>query len=83
MFEKLVESLKESFMAHDCLSVQLKDAANGGDEAMTKYGASPATAERGLTTNAAKYGGKETEAGETNYSDNKSVKTQDNGLAGS
>lgn len=70
-------------MCRYCNSRQMKDADNGGDAAMTKYGASPATAERGLTTNAAEYGGKETEAGETNYSDNKSVKTEDNGLAGS
>jgi hypothetical protein len=70
-------------MCRYCSSRQMKDADNGGDQAMTKYGASPATAERGLTTDADKYGGEATTAGETNYSDNKSVKTEDNGLAGS
>lgn len=70
-------------MCRYCNSRQMKDADNGGDEAMTSYGASPATAERGLTTDAAKYGGKSVDAGDTNYSDNKSVKTHDNGLAGS
>lgn len=68
-------------MAADCLSVQMKGAENGGDEAMTAYGASPATAERGLTTDAARYGGKEETASETNYASSKAG-IKNNGIVG-
>lgn len=48
---------------------------------MTKYGASPADNLSGMTTNAEKYGGKETEASETNYTP-KNVEPGSNSLVG-
>ena len=59
----------------------MKDADNGGDQAMTSDGASPATAERGLTTDAAKYGGKQETASDTNYASSKED-LKNNGIVG-
>lgn len=68
-------------MSKEVLSRAQHDG-HGGDEAVTKYGASPATNLEGLRLGTEKYGGEVKPASEGNYSDNKSVKFDNNGIVG-